>query len=220
MNNSSRSYRLLSTAFVTLGLLCMSAAPALAKGKGKKHRKKHAKIMAKLDLSDAQKAEFKALRNEFRQQKRAIHQDTSLSKAQKKEALYTLRKSKKSKLSALLSSRQKQEHKALRDAHRAKKRSKRLVRLTKKLDLSSSQQARVSDILDQAAKRGQGIHSQDNLSFQEHKAKVKAHRKATRNELQSVLNEEQKEKFATMKKKRRAKNKRRGKRRGKRNLAE
>lgn len=208
MNKPVLTRRLLSTVAITLGLLCMSATPALAKHKGHKHRKGHARILAKLDLSAAQKQELKALRKSFRQQKQSIHQDESLSKAQKKEALFDLRKSKKSQLNALLTPAQKRKHRDLRDARREKKRSKRVAKLSKKLDLTPSQKLEVSEILERANRRGKGIHNQDNLSFQEHKAQIKNHRKSTRKELEAVLTQEQKEKFSAIKKKRRGKGKR------------
>lgn len=211
MNKPAHTRRFLSTAAITLGLLCISASPALAKHKGHKHHKNHAKIMAKLKLSEAQKKELKALRKSFRQQKRSIHQDESLNKAQKKEALFALRKSKKSQLNALLTPAQKREHRALRNAKRERKRSKRIAKLSRKLNLTASQQSEVSKILERATQRGKGIHNQDNLSFKEHKAQMKSHRKSTRKELQTVLTAEQKEKFAAMKKKRRGKGKRKNK---------
>lgn len=213
MKRQHRYIRILSTLTLALGLLSLSSGDALAK-RGKRHKKQRAKIMAQLDLSASQKAELKALRQAHRNEKQAIRQDSSLSKQDKKAKLYSLRKARKAKMQALLSSEQLAQHRSLRAAHKAKKRSQRLARLSDKLALNTQQQAQISEVLDRAAQRGQGIHSQSGLSFQEHKAQVKAHRKQTRSEINDVLNAEQQERFAQMKKDRKRKKNKKGKRRG------
>lgn len=216
MHPTTRSFQILSTVTLALSLICLSSGSALAK-KGPRHRKSHAKIMAKLELSDAQKSELKAMRQSLREQKRAIKQNSSLTKQEKKAALYALRKSKQAQLSSLLTPDQQSERRTLREARQAKKRSKRLARLARKLELSPAQRTQVSDILENAAKRGRRIHSQDDLNFQEHRTQIKAHRKRTRNELQGILDAEQRATFTEMKKKRKNRRMVRGKgRKGKR----
>lgn len=200
---------------LTLAACLMGAGPALAKHPHKQRRGHHGKMMRQLDLSKAQKSELKRIRETHRAEKQALRSST-LSKQARKAAMFKLRKSKKQQINALLTPEQKAKRATKRAEHKAKKQARRVQRLARKLELSQTQQSSIADILERAGNRGKAIHQDDSMDFEAHKAAKKAHRKQLRADIQEVLNPEQREQFAKMKKNRRGKHKRRrGKGKGK-----
>lgn len=93
-----------------------------------KHRRMHdhavkggQKFSKEAGITEAQKAEFKTINESFRTQAKAIHDNASLSKEQKKTQLGSLRKQQHEKMQSILTAEQKQKLAAAAKEHKGKK---------------------------------------------------------------------------------------------------
>jgi Spy/CpxP family protein refolding chaperone len=78
-------------------------------------------LAKKLNLTDQQKQQFQQINQTFRQQAKAIHNDTSLSDADKKQKLQELRKQSVQQRMAVLTPEQQQKLKEMREERRKEK---------------------------------------------------------------------------------------------------
>jgi Spy/CpxP family protein refolding chaperone len=78
-------------------------------------------LAKKLNLTDQQKQQFQQINQTFRQQAKAIHNDSSLSDADKKQKLQELRKQSVQQRMAVLTPEQQQKLKEMREERRKEK---------------------------------------------------------------------------------------------------
>jgi len=88
-----------------------------------RHARRHRQQMLaqKLNLTDQQKQQFRQINQTFRQQALAVHNDSSLSDADKKQKLQDLRKQSVQQRMAVLTPEQQQKLKDLREERRKTK---------------------------------------------------------------------------------------------------
>src|SRR5258708_4838701 len=90
------------------------------KGRARNHQRQQ--ILAKrLNLTEQQKQQFQQINQTFRQQAKAIHNDSSLGDAEKKQKLQDLRKQSVQQRMSILTPEQQQELKKIREEHRQEK---------------------------------------------------------------------------------------------------
>ena len=77
-----------------------------------------AMLAEKLNLTDAQKAQFQQISRDMRKQGMAIRQDSSLTDDQKKQKMQDLRKASHKQMFSVLTPEQKEKLKQLREEHK------------------------------------------------------------------------------------------------------
>ena len=83
-----------------------------------RQRQHMAMLAEKLDLTDAQKAQFQQISRDMWQQGRAIRQNTSLTDDQKKQKIQDLRKESHKQMFSVLTPEQKEKLKQMREEHK------------------------------------------------------------------------------------------------------
>jgi Spy/CpxP family protein refolding chaperone len=91
------------------------------KGRRARNRHRQQMIAKRLNLTDQQKQQFKEINQNFRQQAQAVHNDSSLSDADKKQKLLDLRKQSVQQRMGVLTPEQQQELKKMREERRKDK---------------------------------------------------------------------------------------------------
>lgn len=90
-------------------------------GRHGRNRRQQMMLARKLNLTDQQKQQFRQINQTFRQQAQTIHNDSSLSDADKKQKLQELRKQSVQQRMEILTPEQKQELQKMREERRKSK---------------------------------------------------------------------------------------------------
>ena len=158
------------------------------------------KMMKDLDLTDAQKAQLKANREDMKQQSDAIKNDASLTQDQKREKMRELHKSQKDKMNAVLTPDQKTKIQADRQNWNGNRAKKGRGNGMKHLDLNDAQKAQMKANRDEMKKQSDAIKSDASLTEDQKREKIQELHKSRRNKMNSVLTPAQKAKIEARKK--------------------
>lgn len=165
-----------------------------------KHDRKE-KMMADMDLTEAQKSELQANRQEMKAKMEAIEKDASLTQAQKSEQKQALKKDIKSQNKQILTPEQQAKMQAAKKArHEQKRDRKRLADMKDELSLSDEQvtQLKALDISQHAKMKA--IRNNSKMDQAEKTKQMEALRKSTHERQRSILSREQVKKLEEMRK--------------------
>jgi Spy/CpxP family protein refolding chaperone len=205
--------------FNTLLLVTVLAAGAQAqekqaiKGQRSETARKHLRhqkmdAMKQLNLSQAQKDQLKAIREDSRKQVDALKANRQLTLQQYDEKRSAIVREQKAKADAVLTSEQKnklEQIKAEKEQKREASFNKRMDGMQAKLGLSAQQTQQLKSIHDNHDARAKAIHNDPKMTIDQKKDAMRNLQQSTKAEREKVLTDEQRQKMQAMKGERRQK---------------
>jgi Spy/CpxP family protein refolding chaperone len=172
----------------------------------------HSKIAEKLNLTDAQKTQAKTLNESFRKQMQELKANTSITDDQRKERREALAKEHRSQFEAILTPEQKAKAQDLKKDFKGDKKEgrgerkegkkdfgkggeKNFEKMQQELGLTADQTSRMKSVNDKFKTDIQSIHSNSSLTQDQKKEQMQSLQKKHREEIQSLLTDEQKSKM-------------------------
>ncbi len=163
----------------------------------KMERHAGAQYLEKLNLTDDQKAQIKTLNDGFRQQMQDLKSNTGMSADDQKEKRKALMKEHKEKVEAILTPEQRKQAQDMRkefaDGNKGEMRNQRFEEMTKNLNLTPEQSAKMKDLNASLRNNIQNIHQNTALSQEEKKEQMKSLMKKHKADMEALLTNEQKE---------------------------
>lgn len=163
-----------------------------------RHGGHHKKAMADLNLSEDQKAKFKALNEEHHKQLAELKKQDNITVKESREKMETLRKDHQAKIQALLTPEQKAQIEKNKEGQKAKFKQKddaRGDRLKKELNLTDAQSAKLDANRKQMAEKMKALHEDKSLTDEQKQEKRKELMKQQKDNMKSILTEEQLQKM-------------------------
>ena len=164
-----------------------------AQDHGRAHRMEM--LSKRLNLTADQQAKVAPIMADSRQQIHAIFQDSSLSKEDRIAKIKAIRNDSKAKIETLLTDTQKQNFEQLQQQRRQHGPEHRVKMLSKRLNLTADQQAKVAAIMADSRQQIHAIFQDSSLSREDRIAKFKAVRKDSNAKIEALLTDEQKQNF-------------------------
>ena len=196
----------LSLAFAIVGFSVSAQQNRQMKShkKGTEMQQGQQKEMIKdLNLSDAQKAQFKANREANKAKMEALNQQDNLSVKEMRERKAALMQEQKAQMENLLTAEQKATVAARKTSMDGKRRNmdgQRGEAMKEKLGLSNEQGTKLKALNATTHAKVKAIQANESLSMEQKKAQMKAVRDAAKVERQNILNAEQLREMDEMKK--------------------
>lgn len=173
------------------------------------------KFSKEMGMTEAQKAQFKTMNESFRKDAKAIHDNASLSKEQKKTQLEALRKQQHEKMQSILTTEQKEKLAAAAKNHKGKKgdfarkgdkgeKGKREMKkgghgdpaaMKAKLGLTDAQVAKMKANQSEFKAKADAIKADAKLSNEQKKEQFKALAEQRKKSMKSILTAEQLDKM-------------------------
>ena len=171
----------------------------------KSHRHHHDNRMGlkALNLTQDQKNQLKANRDDYRQQLAALDKNESITVKESRDQKEALRKSQKEKMMSVLTADQKNKLEQLKKDRQVKHEAmaaKRMDKMKAKLNLSDDQVAKINANRQAARDQFKAIAQNDQLSRTQKKEQLMALREQNKNTFKSILTPDQISKMEEMKK--------------------
>jgi Spy/CpxP family protein refolding chaperone len=158
------------------------------------HKKHQGKEMAYLNLSEEQKAKFKALNEQQHKQMAELKKQDNITVKESREKMEALRKDHRAKVQALLTPEQKAKLEKKKEEHKVARKEMGKARgesMKKGLNLTDEQSAKLDASRKQMSEKMQSIRDDKSLTEEQVKEKSKELRKQQKESLKSILTEEQ-----------------------------
>lgn len=160
---------------------------------GGKHFKGN-KNFEKLNLTDGQKSQIKALNETFRQQMQELNKNKGISADEQKERRKTLIKEHRENINSILTPEQrKQAKQQFAKEHKGKMRGRRSEEMSKDQDLTPEQSEKITALNSGFRNKIKGIKQDTNLSHEEKKEQIKSLTKKHKSDMRALLTKDQKE---------------------------
>lgn len=154
--------------------------------------------MQKLNLTDAQKEQFKAQHESFRKQLEELKKNENITVKEWKSRMENLRKENKTKMDGILTSDQKAQIEKMKTEQKAMHEIDAKARAEKmklKLGLSDEQSAKLQKNRTEMAEKIKAIRENKSLSDEKKKEEMKELMKKQKENMKSILTEEQMKKL-------------------------
>ena len=190
-------------------VLSMAVAVSAQDSKGRRHQghegkgKHHEKVMEKLDLTEDQKAKFKAENEAFRNKVAELKKNENITVKEFKSRMETIRKDHKTKIQGLLTTEQKAKIEKMKSEHQAKQKEhmqERGEKMSEKLGLTADQQAKMKANRENFGAKMKAIRENKSLDEAAKKEQMKSLMKEQKESMKSILTEEQIKKMEEMRK--------------------
>lgn len=176
------------------------------KREGFKHHEQHGRMqhhrggldMKKLNLTDAQKEQFKAQRENFKKQMEELKKNENITVKEWKSRMENLRKENKTKMDGILTSDQKAQIEKMKTEQKAMHEIDAKARAEKmklKLGLSDEQSAKLQKNRTEMAEKIKAIHENKSLTDERKREEMKELMKKQKETMKSILTEEQMKKL-------------------------
>lgn len=211
-------------AVLILGLFAAYGPTAYGKEGVKANSEKRPRVQQRLDalseklgLTDKQKADVREIIGDEFKQMGDVIKDESLSKEQRQEKMSDIRMAGRAEIEKILTPEQKAKFAQMKEEAKETMREKaqgrvdmRLNRLGEKLSLSDKQKADIKPIIEDEFKKMGDVMKDQSLTRDQRQAKITEIREAGREQINKILTDEQKAKFAEMQKETKERGSRRG----------
>lgn len=177
-------------------------------GKGRKHGQRE--MMKDLNLSDAQKAQMKAIREEQKSNMQQLKQNQDITVKEYNNRKDALMKASKAKREAVLTAEQKskmEQAKTAQEAKRAAFQQKRMEKMKSTLSLTDDQSGKLKTLHERTQMQIKSVRENQALNSEEKKQQIRALKNASVEERKKILNAEQLKKMEEMKKSKQEKGK-------------
>ena len=158
------------------------------------HKRHNGKEMADLNLTEDQKAKFKALNEEQHKQMAELKKQDNITVKESREKMEALRKDHHAKVQALLTPAQKsqiEKNKQERKAKMAEMGKARAERMKKELNLTNEQSAKLDASRKKMEEKMNSLRNDKTLTEEQKKEKSKELRIQQKESMKSILTEEQ-----------------------------
>jgi Spy/CpxP family protein refolding chaperone len=159
--------------------------------------------MKQLNLTDAQKDQFKAQKESFRKQMEELKKNDNITVKEWKSRMETLRKDHKTKMQAILTPDQKARIEKMKAEHKAMMEVDAKARMEKMkihLGLTDEQAAKINKNRTEMIEKMKALREDDKMDPEKKKEKMKEIREKQKEQMKSILTEEQMKKFQEDKK--------------------
>lgn len=201
--------KLLVLALALSGIIFSASAQQKREVKGehhsmhKGHHGQRGMMMKDMNFSDAQKAQLKANREEYKQKMQALNSQENITVKEQRDRKAALRKEQKSKFEALLTPDQKSKMAEARTKMQARRKemgAKRMNMMKTKLGLSDDQVAKLKSQNENTHAQMKALKDDQTLSREDKMAKIKSIRESSMQERKSIFTADQLKKIDEMKK--------------------
>lgn len=175
-----------------VALTISTGVVAAPKNPGMPMAGQHKMMCNKLNLTDAQKAQIKSIREEAKAEAARI-KSSNIPESEKKAQLKSLREGTKSKIEAVLTPDQRAQFAQMRKHHRDG-----MKRMVKALNLTPDQQAKAKVIDQNLRQEVKGIKTNSSLTDAQKKDQIKAARQKAKSDFKALLTPDQLAKFQQM----------------------
>src|SRR5258705_4683606 len=154
--------------------------------------------MQKLDLTDAQKEQFKTQRESFRKQMEELKKNDNITVKEWKSRMETLRKDQRTKMQSILTNDQKAQLEKMKAEHKAMSEIDAKARMEKMklhLGLTDEQAAKMKKNHTEMAEKMKALREDDKMDAEKKKEKIKELMEKQNEQLKSILTEEQMKKL-------------------------
>ncbi|HEY6062051.1 MAG TPA: hypothetical protein VIV35_00480 [Chitinophagaceae bacterium] len=175
-----------------------SERPMMMHGKHQGHHPMAGMDMKQLNLTDAQKEQFKAQRESFRKQMEELKKNDNITVKEWKNRMEALRKDQKTKMQAILTTEQKAQIEKMKAEHKAMQEIDAKARLEKMkihLGLSDEQAAKINKNRTDMMAKMKALREDDKMDMEKKKEQMKDLMKKQKEQMKSILTEEQMKKF-------------------------
>ncbi len=154
--------------------------------------------MKQLNLTDAQKEQFKAQKESFRKQMEELKKNDNITVKEWKSRMEALRKDQRSKMQAILTPGQKAQMEKMRTEHKAMQEVDAKARMEKMkihLGLTDEQAAKISKNRSETMEKMKALRENDKIDADKKKEQMKELMKKQKEQMKSILTEEQMKKL-------------------------
>ena len=172
--------------------------PMMMHGQHKGHHQMGGMDMQKLNLTDAQKEQFKTQRESFHKQMEELKKNDGITVKEWKSKMESLRKDQKAKMQGILTSEQKAQMEKMKTEHKAMGEIDSKARMEKMkvhLGLSDDQVAKMTRNRAEMAEKMKALHENDKMDAEKKKEQMKELMKKQKEQMKSILTEEQMKKL-------------------------
>lgn len=172
--------------------------PTMMHGKHKGHHSMAGMEMQKLNLTDAQKEQFKTQRESFRNQMEELKKNDNITVKEWKSRMETLKKDQKTKMQSILTSDQKAQLEKMKAEHKAMNEIDAKARMEKMkihLGLSDDQVAKMTKNRTEMAEKMKALRENDKMDSEKKKEQMHDLMKKQKEQMKSILTEEQMKKL-------------------------
>jgi Spy/CpxP family protein refolding chaperone len=184
--------------------MAVFSANAQVERKMKHHKHQRHDAMKQLNLSEDQKKQAGAMKQEYRQKMQELNKNESITVKESRDRKEALRKEQKTRMQGLLTSEQKtrleqlkKDKKASKEAHFAK----RMDKMKSNLQLTDDQVAKLKAGHEASKNRLKSIKENQGLDRVERKEQMMALKNEHKTQMEGILTPEQRGKMKEMKKK-------------------
>ena len=168
----------------------------------KHHRHQHGKMFEKLNLTQDQKDQMKSLNDDFRKQMQELKKNEDITVKDWNTRKETLSKNHREKIQNLLTNEQKLQLKKIKQEQRTNHEAfskARMEKMSERLNLNKEQKEKLGSLRSGMSEKIKTIRSNESLSQEQKKDQVKELMKAQKEEMKSILTDEQFKKMQEMK---------------------
>jgi Spy/CpxP family protein refolding chaperone len=168
---------------------------------GRRHKADHQQIAEKLNFTDSQKEQFKAINEDFKSKMNDL-KENNLSADELKEKRQTLVKERSEKVQALLTPEQKQQMQEFRKEGKNKREMvgrNRMERMKSTLNLSDEQIAKMKAQREEYKSKAEVIKNNESLTANQKTEQLKSLQEERKNSFKNNLTPEQLQKLEKMK---------------------
>jgi len=154
--------------------------------------------MKQLNLTDAQKEQFKTQRESFRKQMEELKKNDNITVKEWKSRMETLRKDQKTKMQGILTTEQKDQIEKMKAEHKAMQEVDAKARMEKMkihLGLSDDQVAKMTKNRTEMMEKMKALKQDDKMDPEKKREQMKDLREKQKDQMKSILTEEQMKKF-------------------------
>jgi Spy/CpxP family protein refolding chaperone len=154
--------------------------------------------MQKLNLTDAQKEQFKTQRESFRKQMEELKKSDNITVKEWKSRMETLRKDQKTKMQSILTSDQKAQMEKMKAEHKAMNEIDAKARMEKMklhLGLTDDQVSKMTKNRSEMMEKMKALRENDKMDADKKKEQMHDLMKKQKEQMKSILTEEQMKKF-------------------------
>jgi Spy/CpxP family protein refolding chaperone len=164
----------------------------------KSHHPMQGMDMKQLNLTDAQKAQFKTQKENFRKQMEELKKNDNITVKEWKSRMETLRKDQKTKMQGILTTEQKAQIEKMKTEHKAMGEIDAKARMEKmklKLGLTDEQAAKMNKNRTEMAAKMKALREDDKMDAEKKREQMKELMKKQKEQMKSILTEEQMKKL-------------------------
>ena len=168
----------------------------------KHHRHQHGKMFEKLNFTQEQKGQMKSINDDFRKQMQELKKNDGITVKEWKSRKESLSKNHREQIQNLLTNDQKVQLEKIKQGQKSNREAyskARMEKMSERLNLNKEQKEKLGSLRSGMSEKIKTIRSNESLSQEQKKDQVKELMKTQKEEMKSILTDEQFKKMQEMK---------------------